>query len=100
MDLSLASYKFSALNRQSIIHCPPFLGPLPLVNYYDLAFGPSFWSYKLALAFGPLNSPSLESNTKRKTLVAQGRVKLCDPLYVEWNRSQDLTLTLYRLSSP
>ena len=37
---------------------------------------------------------------KRKILVAQERVKLCDPLYVEWNRSQNLTLTLHRLSSP
>ena len=51
MDLSLTSYKFSPLHRQSIIHYPPFLGPLPLVdttcrplplvNYYDIAFGPT-----------------------------------------------------------
>ena len=29
----------------SIIHYPPFLGPLPLVNYYDRA---CFWSYKFS----------------------------------------------------
>ena len=44
----------------SIIHYPPFLGPLPLVNYhlnyYDRAF---FWSYKF--------SPS-ESNTKKEDI--------------------------------
>jgi len=50
INLSIATYKFSSLHRQSIIHYHPFLGPLPLVdityrplslvNYYDLAFGP------------------------------------------------------------
>ena len=34
MDLSLASYKFSSLHR--LIHYPPFLGPLPLVDHYHL----------------------------------------------------------------
>ena len=65
MDLSLASYKFSPLHRQSIIHYPPFLvllplvdttcRLLPLVNYYDLAFGPT-------------NSPPLESNTEKEDI--------------------------------
>ena len=74
MNLSLASYKFSPLHRQSIIHYSPFLRPLPLVdttcrplplvNYYDLAF----WSYKFMLAFGPLNSPPLESNTEKEDI--------------------------------
>ena len=40
----------------SIIHYPPFLGPLPLINYYD-------W-----LAFGPTNSPPLESNTEKEDI--------------------------------
>ena len=40
----------------SIIHYSPFLGPLPLVHYYDWA---CFWSYK----FSPL-----ESNTERKVI--------------------------------
>ena len=44
--------------------------------------------------------PLWNQTPKRKTLVAQGSVKFCDPLYVEWNRSQNLTLTLHRLSSP
>ena len=47
----------------SIIHSPPFLGPLLLVNYYDRA-----WSYKLMLAFGPTNSPPLESNTEKEDI--------------------------------
>ena len=50
----------------------------------------------LVLQFLPL----WNQTPKRKTLVAQGRVKFCDPLYVDWNWSQDLTLTLHRLSSP
>ena len=41
------------LHRQSIIHYPPFFRPLHLV---------------LMLAFGPLNSPSLESNTKKEDI--------------------------------
>lgn len=42
----------------------------------------------------------LESNIpKRKSLVAQGRVNYCDPLNVEWNESQNLTLTLHILRS-
>ena len=48
---------------QSIILYPPFLGPLPLVNYYDRAR-----FYKLMLAFGPTNSPPLESNTKKEDI--------------------------------
>ena len=52
------------------------------------------------LAFGPINSPPLESNTEKEDISSTRRVKLCDPLYVEWNRSQNLTLTLPRLSSP
>ena len=40
-------------------------------------------------AFGPLNSPLWNQTPKRKTLVAQGRVKLCDPLCVEWNSNGD-----------
>ena len=54
----------------------------------------------IGLAFGPTNSAPLESNTEKEDIVAQGRVRLCDPLYVEWNRSQNLTLTLHRLNSP
>ena len=41
------------LHRQSIIHYPPFFGPLHLV---------------LMLDFGPLNSPPLESNTEKKNI--------------------------------
>ena len=96
MDLSLASYKFSPLHK--LIYNP--LSSLSRTITTCKLLWSSFCSYKLMLAFGPLNSPPLVSNTKRKTLVAQGRVKLCDPLCVEWNRSQNLTLTLYRLSSP
>ena len=40
------------------------------------------------LAFGSINSPLWNQTPKRKTLVAQEMVKLCDPLYVEWNMSQ------------
>ena len=40
----------------SIIHYPPFLGPLPLINYYDRT---CFWSYK----FSPL-----ESNTEKEDI--------------------------------
>ena len=43
------------LPPNSIIHYPPFLGPLPHVNYYDRAFG-------------PINSPPLESNTKKENI--------------------------------
>ena len=64
------SYKFSPLHR--LIHNPlsslsriiTTCRPLPFVNYYDLAFGP----YKLMLAFGPLNSPPLESNTEKEDI--------------------------------
>ena len=37
---------------------------LLLVNYYDLAFVPC----KIMLAFGPLNSPPLESNTEKEDI--------------------------------
>ena len=40
----------------SIIHYPPFLGPLPLVNYYDRA------------CFCPIISPPLESNTEKEDI--------------------------------
>ena len=52
------------------------------------------------LAFGPLNSPPLESNTEKEDISSTRELKLCDPLYVEWSGSQTLTLTLYRLSFP
>ena len=57
-------YGFNPLPN-SIIHYPPFLEPLPLVNYYDQA---CYWSYKLMLAFGPTNSPPLESNTEKEDI--------------------------------
>ena len=68
MDLGLAYYKFSPLHK--LIHNPlsslsrtiTTCRPIPLVNYYDLAFGP----YKLMLAFGPLNSSPLKSNTGKE----------------------------------
>jgi hypothetical protein len=44
--------------------------------------------------------PLWNQTLKGKTLVAQGRIKFCDLVCVEWNRSQNLTLTLHRLSSP
>ena len=46
----------SKKNSQSIIHFPPFLGPLPLVDI------------NLMLAFGPSNSPPLASNTKKEDI--------------------------------
>ena len=51
----------------------------------------------IEFAFGPINSPPLESNTGKEDISS---TKLCYPLYMEWNRSQNLTLTLHRLSSP
>ena len=54
----------------------------------------------IGLAFGPTNSAPLESNTEKEDIVAQGSIKFYDPLHVERNRSQNLTLTLHRLSSP
>jgi len=55
---------------------------LPLVSWYLPKFLVLLW---VRLAFGPTTSPPLESNTKRKTVEAQGRTNFCDPLYVEWN---------------
>jgi hypothetical protein len=43
---------------------------------------------------------SLSLTPSSTILLYMWRVKFCNPLYVEWNRSQNLTLTLHRLSSP
>ena len=53
MDLSLASYKFSPLRR--LIH-----NPLSSLSR----------TIKLMLAFGPLNSPPLELNTKTEDIIS------------------------------
>ena len=91
MDLSLAfwSYKFSPLHR--LIH--NLLSSLS----WTITTCKLLWSGLLLV----LQILSLWNQTsKRKALVAQGRVKLGDPLYVEWIRSPILTLTLHGLSSP
>ena len=49
----------------SIIHYPPFLRPLPLVNYYDRAL---LLVLQIWLVFGPTNSPPLESNTEKEDI--------------------------------
>ena len=54
----------------------------------------------IGLAFGPTNSPPLESNTEKEDISGIREGSTLDPLYVEWNRSQNLTLTLHRLSPP
>ena len=60
-----------------------------------------FWYYYGLGLLLVLQILSLWNQTpKRKTLVAQGRVKFCDPLYMAWNWTQNLTLKLHRLNSP
>ena len=48
----------------SIIHYPLFLGPLPIENYYYY----NLLIIMIGLAFGPTNSPPLESNTEKEDI--------------------------------